>query len=386
MSQSGAWRVKFMMLTRFACCCLLLAVWIIGFGVAQADRLRAIPQHPSRVLMERGFQLALQEQSRVTSAMAATAYATMRRTIQRLNMLALQKQEVQKGECAFRRTQDYSCISELHKFHYLPPFPLALPHQVSPRAMMGPYFAWIPMRETRGGAEIVTHWTRLAAAGTPFDCLDTACKVIIRFRNETRDDRLAVCDVLKAPDIIGHPENCQPVAIFAQEKEKETWVYAVIGYKYTSRRRANSPKDTFTIINKDLTEGEILDGLTKDLQSSPLKLTVEIIGMAYLRAYAECRYSIILYKKFNKNWYYCIEIDIIVARAENSPEFRVRVQTELHAIEQNIKCQKYPSANAPQHNIYRDLIRKKLKTYLQSLCISPTLEGDFKVRCTEHSV
>lgn len=167
----------------------------------------------------------------------------------------------------------YQCISELHKLHYLPPWPLALPGRTPHQGIMAPYFGWVPVRETRRGAEIIMQWKAAARAGTLFDCKDLMCQVIVHAIGDTQEDILAVCDVIRVQETVGAPDRCKAIAMFLPGKIDDAWIHAIIGYKYTSRRDRGLEDFKLTISGKRVTElGLILRTSEKALSKSDLQL------------------------------------------------------------------------------------------------------------------
>src|SRR2546430_198758 len=115
-------------------------------------------------------------------------------------------------------------------FFYLPPFPTALPHNMPQNPGYVPSFSWTLLKEALEGAKVVARWKDLAKAGTLFDCNGPTCSTIIHgfSRSEkSAEDALALCRVYLVGKILGAPENCSSIAIFAPDN---TWIKIVMGH------------------------------------------------------------------------------------------------------------------------------------------------------------
>lgn len=159
---------------------------------------------------------------------------------------------------------------------FFPPFPLA--GQAAPDENIKAIYGWAPAQAATNSAQQVEHWQTEAEAGTPYECDDAVCSVIVRVLGHAKgEDVLASCKVITdangAP--AGAPWHCVPVAIVAGGS---IWTKIVTGYAEINNRTLGLPDFDLAVISRGAIAdiSSFLAGAENSLSSAPLALNPKI--------------------------------------------------------------------------------------------------------------
>lgn len=220
--------------------------------------------------------------------------------------LAASKQgkQVAKGEvglrdkCDFGQDAGFECILSDEGVIYLPPYPIALPHNlpVLPRGGTVAVRRWAPQDEVRDGAAKFARWKELALSGLPFDCDGPRCHVIVEAlvpEQETSEISYAACEVTSMATRWAAPAACEQIAIL---HGSHVWLNAIIGARAArlSMGRPNLLLHLRGIAPKfDLPTSSSFALALKGNCGEALRLDFEV-GADYLAGYSLGRPSVIL--------------------------------------------------------------------------------------------
>ena len=374
--------------------CRLIPICLLFMGHAFGQDMRS--SAGSQALGKQRFQLTLRERQNSSASAAAKEYAMMRQTPRRLQFLVVNKREVKEGECIFRETIFYRCIRELHKLHYLSPWPLVLPHKARPQGIMAPYSRWVPVEETHQGLKTLIQWQAKAKAGELFDCQGNSCKVIVHGIGNTQERLLAACDILRVEDMVGVPHHCKPIAMFSSDNMNHAWVKAIIGYKYTSRRQDRIRDFYYRIQRKRPADlSLILKACEKALSESDLKLNIRIMNrralvdktqsFAGVLGNAERRISPVL-SRWREKVGILIEVEKndlqLHTDSQSDVEFHIAVSTTLRVNYHNTTRENdWHQPTEEQVIVYKMFIKKELEKYLSELCQAPRWQDSETLIC-----
>ena len=367
-------------------CGLMVMVFLSTYAFVPTASSKPGSESGSQIFAGQRFQLAPQESQQTTTSAVTQDYASIRRTLERLEPLVAQKQTVKSDQCFFRNESVYPCVRELHKFHYLPPFPLALPHEAPPqeiRVPMVPYFGWVPVKETRGGLTTIRRWQSAAKSGELVSCKGILCKVIVHAIGNSQENILAVCDVFRMQEVVGTPDTCKAIAILSSKKNDYAWVKAVIGYKYTSRRQETiRDQELYHKIksNYQVELGLILKTCQKALSAPPLELETLLLDAAFMTdntlshagffARTAPRESTVLKGGWRENITLIIEVTkkYIQRTLDTRPDVEFDIKISTTFLVSFLDTNEWIIANKSHKDAYRKAIKETLKIHLDNLC------------------